>query len=268
MPAKLTRDPKLHLQYPGFEAYFSSVPFSCSVMSDSLRPHGLQHTRLHCLSPTRRVYSDFWSIESVMPSNHLILCHPLLLSPSIFPSIRVFSSESVLHIRWTKYWSFSFRISPSNEYSGLISFRIDWFDLLAVHGTLKSHQGSRTLFIIPNSVWGFPGGSVSKEYTCNVGDLGSIPGLRRSPGGEDGNPLQRSCLENPHGQRSLAGCSPWGCKKSDMTEQLTQHILFYKWDDSSPGDNESRMPPTATSLTHSLFPTRNISFKTISAYLF
>ena len=86
------------------------------------------------------------SIESMMPSKHLILCHPLLLPPSIFPSIRVFSSESVLHIRWPKYWSFSVSISPSNEYSGLISFRIDWFDLLAVQGTLKSrlqHHNSK-----------------------------------------------------------------------------------------------------------------------------
>ena len=79
------------------------------------------------------------SVKSVMPSNHLILCHPLLLLPSIFPSIRVFSNESVLHIRWTKYWSFSFNISPSNEHPGLISFRMDWLDLLAVQGTLKSH---------------------------------------------------------------------------------------------------------------------------------
>ena len=78
------------------------------------------------------------SIDWVMPSNHLILCHPLPLLPSIFPSIRVFSNESVLHIRWPNYWSFSFSNSPSNEYSGLISFRIDWFDLLAVQGTLKS----------------------------------------------------------------------------------------------------------------------------------
>ena len=78
------------------------------------------------------------STESVMPSNHLILCRPLLLLPSAFPSIRVFYSESVLCIRWTKYWSFSFSISPSNEYSGLISFRIDWLDLLVVQGTLKS----------------------------------------------------------------------------------------------------------------------------------
>ena len=86
------------------------------------------------------------SLESVMPSNHLILCRPLLLPPSIFPSIRVFSNESVLHIRWTKYWSFSFSISPSNEYSGLISFTMDWLDLLAVQGTLKSllqHHSSK-----------------------------------------------------------------------------------------------------------------------------
>ena len=78
------------------------------------------------------------SINSVMPSNHLILCCPLLLLPSIFPSIRVFSNESVLHIRWPKYWNFSFNISPSYEYSGLISFRMDWLDILAVQGTLKS----------------------------------------------------------------------------------------------------------------------------------
>ena len=80
------------------------------------------------------------SFESVMPSNHLVLCHPLLLLPSIFPSIRVLSSESALPIRWPKYWTFSFSISPSNEYSGLISFRMDWLDLLAVIGTLKSLQ--------------------------------------------------------------------------------------------------------------------------------
>ena len=90
------------------------------------------------------------SIESVMPSNHLILCRPLLFSPSIFPSIRVFSNESVLHIRWPKYWSFSFRISPSNEYLGLISFRIDWLDLLSVQGILKSllqhHSSKASIF--------------------------------------------------------------------------------------------------------------------------
>ena len=99
-----------------------------------------------------RSITDSWSllklmsIESVMPSDHLILCHPLLLQPSIFSSIRVFSNESVLRIRWPKYWSFSFSISPFNEYSGLISFRMDWLDLLAVQGTLKSllqHHSSK-----------------------------------------------------------------------------------------------------------------------------
>ena len=94
------------------------------------------------------------SIESVMPSNHLILCCPLLLLPSIFPSIMVFSSESVLHIRWPKDWSFSFSISPSNEYSGLISFRMDWLDILAVQGTLKSvlQQHSSKPSVLP-ALW-------------------------------------------------------------------------------------------------------------------
>ena len=101
------------------------------------------------------------SIESVMPSSHLILCRPLLLLPSICPSTRIFSNESALHIKWPKYWSFSFSISPSNEYSGLISFRMDWLDLLAVQGTLKSflqHHSSKALilwcsaFIIPNKI--------------------------------------------------------------------------------------------------------------------
>ena len=96
------------------------------------------------------------SIKSVMPSNHLILCYPLLLLPSIFPSIRVFSNESVLHIRWLKYWSFSLSISPSNEQSGLISFRMDWLDLLAVQGTLKSllqHHSSKELILWGSAVF-------------------------------------------------------------------------------------------------------------------
>ena len=114
-------------------------------MSDSLQPHGLQHTRPPCPSPAPGVYSNSCPL-SVTPSNRLILCHLLFLSPSIFPSIRVFSSQSVLHIRWPKYWSFSFSIHPSYEYSGLISFRMDWLDLLAVQGTLKSllqHHSSK-----------------------------------------------------------------------------------------------------------------------------
>ena len=99
--------------------------FSRLVMSDSLRPHGLQHARLTCPS------LHFM----VMPTNHLILCCPLLLLSSIFPSIRVFSTESAFRIMWPKYWSFSFKITPSNEHPGLISFRMDWLDLLAVQGT-------------------------------------------------------------------------------------------------------------------------------------
>ena len=98
------------------------------------------------IHPNSQSLLKLMSIKSVMPSNHLILCCPLLLLPSIFPSIRVFSNQLALHIRWPKYWSFSFSISPSNEYSGLISFRIDWFDRLAVPGTLKSllqHQSSK-----------------------------------------------------------------------------------------------------------------------------
>ena len=126
-------------------AQFSSVQFSHSVVSNSLQAHGLQHTRPPCPSLTPRVYSNS-SIELVMPPNHLILCCPLLLLPAIFPSIRIFSNESVLHIRWPKYWNFSFSISPSNKYSGLISFRMDWLDLLAVQWTLKSilqHHSSK-----------------------------------------------------------------------------------------------------------------------------
>ena len=120
----------------------SSVAQSCLT----LRPCGLQHARLPCPSPTPRACSNSCSIESVMPSNHLIFCHPFLLLPSIFPRIRVFSNESVLCIRWPKYWSLSFSISPSSEYSGLISFRMDWLNLLAVQRTLKTllqHHSSK-----------------------------------------------------------------------------------------------------------------------------
>ena len=127
----------------------SSVQFSCSVVSDSVTPWtaALQSS----LSITNSwSLLKLMSIESLMPSNHLILCHPLLLPTSIFPSFRVFSNESVLCIRWPKYWSFSFNISPSNEYSGLIYFRMDWLDLLAVQGTLKSllqHHSSKALIL-------------------------------------------------------------------------------------------------------------------------
>ena len=124
---------------------FSSVQFILSVMSDSLRPHALQHARLSVSITNSQSLLKLMCIRLVMPSNHLILCRPLLLLPSIFPSIRIFSSKSVLHIRWPMYWNFSFGITPSNEYSGLISFRMDWF-YLAVQGTLKSllqHHNSK-----------------------------------------------------------------------------------------------------------------------------
>ena len=121
-----------------------SVQFSHSVMSDSVTPWIAAHQASQSITNSWSLLK-LMSIESVMPSNHLILCHPLLL-PSIFSSLRVFSNESVLQIRWPKYWSFIFSISPTNDYSGLISFRKDWLDILAVQGTLKNllqHHSSK-----------------------------------------------------------------------------------------------------------------------------
>ena len=121
------------------------VQFSRSVVSDSVTSWTAACQASLSITKSRSLLK-LMSIESVMPSNHLILCHPLLLPPSIFPNIRIFSNDSVLHIRWPKYWSFSFNISPSSEYSGLISFKMDWLDLLAVQGTLKSllyHHSSK-----------------------------------------------------------------------------------------------------------------------------
>ena len=143
----------------GFQ--FSSVPQTCPTPCE---PSPWTAARQASLSITNSwSLLRIMSIESVMPSNHLILCRPLLLLPSVFPSIRVFSDESALHIRWPKYWSFSFSISPSNEYSGLISFRMDWLDLFAVQGTLKSllqHHSSKAsilwcsaFFIVQHDHW-------------------------------------------------------------------------------------------------------------------
>ena len=133
------------------QGQFSSVQFSSSVVSDFLQPHEPQHARPPCPSPTPRVHPN------PCPSNHLILCRPLLLLPSIFPSIRVFSNDSALQIRWPKYWNFSFKISPTNEHPGLISFKMDWLDLLAVQGTLKSllqhHSSKHQFFSIQSSLW-------------------------------------------------------------------------------------------------------------------
>ena len=118
-------------------------------MSNSVTPWTAAHQASLSITNSRSSLK-LMSIESVMPSNYLIFCHPLLLLPSIFPNIRAFSNESVLLIRWPKYWSFSFNISPSNEHSGLISFRMDWLDLLAVQGTLKSllqyHNSKASIF--------------------------------------------------------------------------------------------------------------------------
>ena len=128
------------------------VQFSRSVVSYSLRTHGLQHGRLPCPITSSQSLLKLMPIASVIASNQLILCGPLLLLASIFPSIRIFSNESVLRIRWPQFWSFS--ISPSSEYSGLISFRMDWFDLLAVQGTLKSllqHHSSKASVLPPQS---------------------------------------------------------------------------------------------------------------------
>ena len=134
----------INLLFPVIYAWSWLLLFSRSVMSNSVTPWTavLQASLSFSISWS---LLKLMSIESVMPSNHLILCHPLLLLPSIFPIIRVFSNESALHIRWPKYWSFSFSISPSNEYPGLI-YRMDWLDLLAVQGTLKSllqHHSSK-----------------------------------------------------------------------------------------------------------------------------
>ena len=115
----------------------TSVQFSLSVVSNSLPPHELQHPRPPCPSPAPGVYSNSCPLSQWCHPT-ISSCHPLLLPPSIFPSIRVFANESALRVRWPKYWSFSFSISPCNEYSGLVSFRMDSLDLLAIQGTLKS----------------------------------------------------------------------------------------------------------------------------------
>ena len=136
--------PKFLLPKSSLSCYFSSVPLLSRVWLFATPWIAARQASLSITNS--RSLLKLMPIESVMPSNHLILCHPLLLLPSIFPSIRVFSNESALHIRWSKYWSFISSISPSNEHPGLISFRMDWLDLFAVQGTLKSllqHHSSK-----------------------------------------------------------------------------------------------------------------------------
>ena len=161
------------------------------------------------------------SIESVMPSNHLILCRPLLLMPSIFPSTRVFTNESALHIRWPKYWSFSFKISPTNELPGLISFRMDWLDLLAVQGTLKSllqHHSSKASILQCSAFFIV---QLSHPYLT----AGKTIALTRQTFVDKVTSLLFNMLSRlvitlgvGDGQGGLACCGSWGRKESDMTE--------------------------------------------------
>ena len=149
------------------ERTFSSVQFSCSVVSDSLQPHESQHARPPCAITNSRSSLKLMSIESVMQSNHLIFCRPLLLLSPIPPSIRVFSNESTLPMMWPKYWSFSFSISSSNEHPGLIYFRMDWLDLFAVQGTLKSllqHHSSKASVLRPSAFFTV---QISHPYMTN-----------------------------------------------------------------------------------------------------
>ena len=153
---------------PLYNHQFSSVTQTCPTLCDPMdcsTPGLLVHTNSQSLL-------RLMSIESVMLSNHLIFCHPLLLPPSIFPSIRVLSNESVLHVRWPKYWSFSFNISPSNEYSELIYFRMDWLDLLAVQGTLKSllqHHSSKASILWCSAFFIEIGRASCRERVCRMG---------------------------------------------------------------------------------------------------
>ena len=243
-----------------------SVQFSHSVVSDSLRLHGLQHPRPPCPSPTPGAYSNScplspWCHPSISSFVIPFSCLQFFVASGSFPMSQLFT-----HIRWPKYWSFSFSFSPPNEYSGLISFRMHWLNLLALQGTLKSllqHHSSKAsilwlsaLFIVQLShsymttgkPWPWLDRPLLEKWCQNNGNylcfsncsrltwaplvaqwwrihLQSVwPELGRSPGGGHGNPLQYSCLENPHRQRSLAGYSLWGRKELDMTERLSnQH---------------------------------------------
>ena len=148
-------------EFRGESVQFSSVAQSCLTLCDPMN-HSTPGLPVHHQLP--RSSLRLTSIESVMPSSHLILCRSLLLLPPVPSSIRVFSNESVLHIRWPKYWSLSFNISPSNEHSGLISFRIDWMDLLAVQGTLKSllqHHSSKASVLLHSAFF-----TVQLSYGC------------------------------------------------------------------------------------------------------
>ena len=202
-----------------------SVQFSCSVMSDSLWPHGPQHARSLSITNSWSPPEPM-SILSVTSSNHHILCHPLLLPPSIFPSIRVFSNESALRIRWPKYWSFSFSISPSNEHPGVISFRIDWLDLLAIQGTLRSllqcHKPMVFCYSSPRRL---------RQLLL----------------------IKNGCMNTPHKRSSLAGFLllalpydfalwiTWKCKMRGPAVVLRLLAVSLSWDSGLPGHICPRM---------------------------
>ena len=177
---KVYRPHKLLVCFFQKTVQFSSVAQSCLTLCDPMNRSTLGPPSI----TNSRSSLKLMSIESVMPSSHLILCHPLLLLPPIPPSIRVFSNESTLDMRWPKNWSFSFSIIPSREIPGLISFRMDWLDLLAVQGTLIQHRASLVFQTI-------------RESASNAGKPGLIPGSGRSPEEKNGYPLQYSWLENP-----------------------------------------------------------------------
>ena len=169
--------------------YGKTVVVIHSIMSNSLWPHGLQHARLPCPSLSPRVDSTPCSlIRGCHPTisssvSHLILCRPLLLLPSIFPSIRLFSNESAFHIKWPKYWSFNFSNNPSNVDAGLISFRIDWFDLLSVQGTLKSlirHHSSKVSIFGTQPSYG-PTLTSVPDYWRNHSFIGKVMSLLFNP---------------------------------------------------------------------------------------
>ena len=181
-----------------------SSHFIRSVVSDSVTPLTAAGQASLSITNSQRLLK-LMSIESVMLSNNLILCRSFLFLPSIFPSIRVFSNESVLCISWPKCWSFSFSISPSNEYSRLISFRIDWCNLLAIQGILKSllqHHNSKAAIL-----WC----SVVLRYQFD-------PWAAKIPWRRAWQPTLVFLPGESHGQRSLAGYSPWGCKELDTTK--------------------------------------------------
>ena len=182
---------------------WTRVQFSRSIVSDSLRPHESQHARPPCPSPDPGVYSD-WCPSSQWC--HLAISSsviPLLFLPPIPPSIRVFSNESTLPMRWPKYWSFSFNISHSKEHLGLISFRMDWLDLLAVQGTLKSllqHHSSKASFLWRSAFFTV---QLSQPYMTT---------------GRQWHPTPVLLPGKSQGWRSLAGHTPWGCKELKVTK--------------------------------------------------